>query len=292
MPIQYIVLEGGGYMGLASLGALNELQKEKFYNIDNIKGIYATSVGAFIGAILCLKMDWDVMLKYVIERPWHKVVTFSSHMLLESLFKRGIFDISFFRESLKNLLQSVDLTINITLLELYEYSHIELHIFSTKLNTFELVDFNYKTHPTMKIIDAIYKSSTLPFIFQPMWYDGSFYLDGGLVNNYPVNKCIADNAIPDEILGIQHNILSKDKGLDKNAHILEYAFFLYKKFFRILRAKSDIAIKNEIIIPCDKVSVIECKELLQNSEMRKKYLINGEKAVRLFLTYAKKNNIH
>ena len=292
MPIHYIVLEGGGYLGLTALGALHQLQKEKFYDIENIKGIYATSVGAFIGIILCLKMDWEIMLQYIIERPWHKIVTLNSQMVLASIFKKRYFDISLFRESLKNLLQSVDLTIDITLKELYEYSNIDIHIFSTKLNTFELIDFNHKTHPAVKIVDALYKSSTLPFIFQPLWYEGSFYVDGGLVNNYPVNKCIVDKIHTDDILGIRYNFLLKPEVLDENAHVLEYAFFLYKNFFRILRNQRNVLLKNEIIIPCDAISIGECKQLLHHSELRKKYIINGRKAAQLFLTYMKKNNIY
>lgn len=291
MTIQYIVLEGGCYMGISALGALYTLQEEHFYDINNIKAIYASSVGSFIGALLCLKLKWEVILKYIEERPWYKIVTFTPNQILEIMFKKGIFDISFFRESLKNLIQSADLSIDITLKELYQYSHIELHIFSTQLNTFTLTDLSYKTHPDMKIIEAIYKSSTIPFIFQPLYYNGSYYLDGGLINNYPVNRCIKDGADTDTILGIQYNILEKEKGLSMDAHVLEFAFFLYKKFFRVLRKVNNINLVNEIVIPCERMSLTECKELLKNKNLRKKYLENGKKSAHLFLLYLKKNNV-
>ena len=288
MTIQYIVLEGGCYMGISALGALYTLQNEQFYDIDNIKAIYASSIGSFIGTVLCLKLKWEVILNYIEERPWYKIINFTPNQILEIMFKKGIFDISFFRESLKNLLQSVDLNIDITLNELYQYSKIELHIFSTKLNTFTLTDFSYKTHPNMKIIEAIYKSSTLPFIFQPLYYEGSYYLDGGLINNYPVNLCIKDGADANTILGIYYNILEKEEGLPIDAHVLEFAFFMYKKFFRILRKVNNINLVNEIIIPCEGVSLTECKELLKSKKLRKKYLENGKKSAQLFLLYLKK----
>ena len=288
MTIKHIVLEGGGYMGVAALGALAELQKEDFYHIDNINTIYATSIGAFIGAILCFKINWDVTLTYVKERPWHKIVTLNSNNILESLFKKGIFDISFFKESLKNLLQSIDLSVEITLKELFDYSKIEFHIFVTELNTFNIVDFNHKTRPKMKVLDAIYMSCTVPFLFQPMWYENSFYIDGGLINNYPVNKCIEGGAPIDDILGIQYEILTGKDQLDENTHVLDYAFYLYKNFFRILRGRNTVPLENEIIIPCDVVSLIECKKLLQSEELRMKYLNDGVKATQLFLTYMKK----
>jgi predicted acylesterase/phospholipase RssA len=288
MPIKHIILEGGGYMGLSALGALSELQKEKFYDISNIQSIYATSIGAFIGVMLCLKIDWDIMLDYIKDRPWHKIVTFTPNMILETITKKGIFDISFFRESMRNLLLVADFTIDLTLEELYTHSNIELHICATKLNTMELVEFTGKTHPTMKIIDAIYASSTLPFIFQPLWYENSYYLDGGLVNNYPLDLCIENGGNVDDILGIHYNIMIKDKVLGQDAHLLEYSWFLYKKLFRKLRKVNDIKLINEIIIPCDVISINECKQLLRCASLREKYITHGKKAAQLFFSYMKR----
>ena len=48
MTIKHLVLSGGGYKGLYSIGALKHLYEKKFYNIDDIENIYGTSVGAII----------------------------------------------------------------------------------------------------------------------------------------------------------------------------------------------------------------------------------------------------
>ena len=287
MPVKYLILGGGGYMGLSALGALYELHQERFYHINNIERIYATSIGAFLGTMLCLKIEWDIMIDYIKDRPWHKIISFTPDMLFDTMTKKGVFDISFFRESFLNLLKSVDLNIDITLQELYEYSKIDLHIFSTELNNMNLIDFNYKAYPNVKVIDAIYMSSTLPFVFQPLWYHDSYYLDGGLLNNYPLDICIGEDCDLNEILGIQYNLLAEPCALPKNAHLLEFSFFLYKNFFRTLRKEDPKNIENEIIIPCDPISINECKRLLEEATLREKYIMNGRKAARLFLTYRK-----
>ena len=54
--IKHIVIESGGYKGLYVLGALDELNKSKYYNIENIETIYGTSIGSYVGVLLCLKM--------------------------------------------------------------------------------------------------------------------------------------------------------------------------------------------------------------------------------------------
>ena len=55
--IKHIVLEGGHYLGLGAIGSLKYLNQNNFYDIDNIKTIYGTSIGAFIGVILALKVE-------------------------------------------------------------------------------------------------------------------------------------------------------------------------------------------------------------------------------------------
>jgi predicted acylesterase/phospholipase RssA len=103
------------------------------------------------------------------------------------------------------LLKSVDLDISTTMLDLYNYNGIEIHIFVTELNKYELVDISYKTHPDWRIIDAIHSSCCIPVIFSPIVKDGCCYIDGGFLLNYPISKCLEtlenmENI--DEILGI------------------------------------------------------------------------------------------
>lgn len=285
MPIQHIVLEGGSYLGLYALGALYELDKHKYYDINNIKTIYGTSVGAFIGALLCLKMDWDTLLDYIKDRPWHKIVHFSSDMILEIFSKKGVFDSSFFTHSFKNLLEANEFTLDVTLQELYDHSKIELHIFITEVRAFTLLDVSYKTHPNMSLLEAVYKSSSLPFVFQPQWNHNTYYLDGGLLNNYPVNVCIEQGAKKSDIIGIKYNISKEDtSSLTQEMNVLEFFLFLCRKFFSLQRKQNQVDIPNEIIIPCKITNVKECQRLLQNKELRKKYIEKGGKEALAYLT--------
>jgi len=289
MPIQHIVLEGGSYLGLYALGALYELEKNDYYNINNIKTIYGTSVGAFIGALLCLKMDWETLLDYIKERPWHKIVHFTSDMILEIFSKKGVFDSSFFSHSFKNLLEANEFTLEVTLQELYDYSNIELHIFITELRTFTLLDVSYKTHPKMSLLEAVYKSSSLPFVFQPQWNHNTYYLDGGLLNNYPVNICIQRGAEKSDIIGIRYNISKDDtSSLTLEMNVLEFFLFLCRKFFSLQREQNSINIPNEIIIPCKITNVKECQRLLQNKDLRKQYIEKGGQEALAYLSAKKK----
>ena len=77
---------------------------------------------------------------------------------------------------------------------------------TVNLNKFEPIDLSYKTHPNIRIIDAVYMSSSIPGVFSPICEDidgeKMCYVDGGVLDNFPINKCIENGNDPDEILGI------------------------------------------------------------------------------------------
>ena len=50
--IKHIVIESGGYKGLYVLGALDELNKSNFYNIENIETIYGTSIVSYVPDVI------------------------------------------------------------------------------------------------------------------------------------------------------------------------------------------------------------------------------------------------
>ena len=118
MSIKHLVLSGGAYKGLYIIGAMKELLKEKYINIDEIENIYGTSVGALIGVIICLKLDYDMLIEYAVNFPFTKYFTFSVDSLLEFISKKGIIKMDFINGIYENLLKHCGLNKNITFQEL------------------------------------------------------------------------------------------------------------------------------------------------------------------------------
>ena len=67
MSIKHLVLAGGAYKGLYIIGAMKELIKQNYIDISNIENIYGTSVGALIGVVMCLKLDYEIIINYFIN---------------------------------------------------------------------------------------------------------------------------------------------------------------------------------------------------------------------------------
>ena len=130
MTIKHLIISGGGPLGFRFLSALETLSIENFWNVNDIESIYGTSIGSIIGTIICLKYDWETLNNYVINRPWHDSIKITPKQLFESYYNKGIFDKKIVEILFKPLLQAKDLSLLITLQELYNYSNIDLHIFT------------------------------------------------------------------------------------------------------------------------------------------------------------------
>jgi len=214
--INHLIICGGGIAGINAYGVLKKSNIDGFWNINDIKTIYGVSAGAMIAFIMSLQYSWDDIDNYIIKRPWQNVFKFDIGYILQSYTQKGIFSIKIIEDFCLPLLKGKDLTINTTMKELYECTNIELHLFTTDLHSYESVDICYKTHPSWRVIDAIYCSACLPIVFIPCLIDNKYYSDGGITNNYPIRDCIRNGAIPSTIFGIDLT-----KNIDKNEHITE-----------------------------------------------------------------------
>jgi predicted acylesterase/phospholipase RssA len=172
MTIKHIVISGGGPTGLLSYGAAKYLEQQKFWSMDNVESIYGTSIGALFGVILSLHHDWKTIDDYIIKCPWDTILKKNStfHDVLDVYTNKGIMSGDFFDIIMKPLLLAKDLTLDVTLDELYQFNKKEIHIMTVELNTFTLVNLSYKTHPSLKVMDAIKMSCAFPIIFSPKMF--------------------------------------------------------------------------------------------------------------------------
>ena len=63
----------------------------------------------------------------------------------------------------------------------------KIYVSAFCLNTSKTEYFSVDTHPDMKVIDAVCMSIAIPMIFASSEYNGNTYIDGGTVEEYPMN---------------------------------------------------------------------------------------------------------
>jgi predicted acylesterase/phospholipase RssA len=274
--IRHMVISGGGLAGFTFHGALRELSNKNYWKLENIRTMYGTSVGSLISFILALGYDWSDIDEYFIKRPLNNVFKFTIYSMFDCIQNKGIFGLKPIEDIMTPLFAGKDIPNEITLKEFYDLNGIEIHSFATELNSFELVDISYKTHPHWRVIDTIYCSCSLPVVFLPFFYENKTYCDGGFLSNYPVKQCIENGADPDEILGMYRlQKPSNEVSITNDSNLMDYLVTIMNN-----------TIEKIIIYPNREVIGIECSlpssmsieianNILNNQEERKRLIEFG-----------------
>jgi len=216
MTIKNLVLSGGSVKGISFLGALKVF--EEYQMIDSIKTICGSSIGALIATLICLKYT------YIELRPIFFKLNFDN---LQDINGSDIFN--FFEDygfdSGENFLRIIEILIKaktdnskITFLELYKITKIKLVITATCVNSKNIVYYDFEKTPNDCVSIAIRKSVSIPLLFKPVLENDKYYVDGALINNFPID--IFENNI-NNTLGI---IISSEE--DKHTKISNFETYL------------------------------------------------------------------
>lgn len=291
MTIKHIVISGGGPSGFYAYGAAKYLEQQNFWNINNIKTIYGTSIGAFIAVLLCLKYDWTITDDYLIKRPWNKLLTISPDDLLKVWDEKGILGIECAKEAIRPLLDAKDLSIDITLKEFYEFTNIELHVFGVNLNDILLkeTDISYKTHPDMLLVKALAITTAFPFVFKPVIDEDKCYIDGGLMMNFPLEPCLNSTGCdPNEILAFQNIWTIENENntiINENTSLLNYCVNIISSVIRKFNNTSGIKVPNTVNCLIESGGVDAWKSTISSKETREICVKKGESLGFMFYKY-------
>lgn len=289
MTIKHLVLSGGGAAGFTVYGALKYLNKKNFFNLSDIKSIYASSAGSIIAGLVMLSENWDMLDDYILKRPWDKLININPTSLLNLWQKKGIFNEEMIKVILKPFLQAKEFDENITLKQLYEKTNIEIYMYTTNINSLELetVSLSYKSHPDLEFYKAITMSSAFPLMFMPICDASNCYVDGGLLNNFPLNDCINLNNDIDEILGIKISSNSNNIEYVNNDTLLPmYLYSIIIKMYILVNKKNiDIEIPNLVNCYIQDNSFSKWGNAVVDMSTRQEYISIGENSAKHFLEH-------
>jgi predicted acylesterase/phospholipase RssA len=268
--IKHIVISGGGIIGFAQYGVLRESNLRGLWSFENIESIYGTSIGSILGVFLSLKFEWSVLDDYIIKRPWQNVINFTMYSIIQSFESRGILNIKIIEDILTPVLRAKNIDTNVTMREFYELTEIELHIFVTELNNFNIIDICYIDFPDWKLVDAVYASCSIPIIFAPLLKDSKCYIDGGFILNYPLYPCIQSGKDPNEILGICQNMGKIETiTIDNNSTLFDFIFSIFNKItVNILNNHRNDNLKYGIVLNTTRLGIYDIFEFASSKEKR------------------------
>ena len=162
-----LVLSGGGIRGVAHIGVLKALEEHNI-TVSHVSG---TSAGAIVGGLYAAGHSWQEILQFFKNVPLFNYKKYASN-------KPGFIDTSKFHKELTPYFTQDN----------FETLKLKLYITATNLITTELKTFNTGT-----LIKTILASAAVPGIFSPVLIENDTYVDGGILNNFPVeplqNEC-------------------------------------------------------------------------------------------------------
>lgn len=278
--IKHITISGGAEWGFMGFGILFEAIDSGFLHMDDVKSLYMCSAGSIIGSMLALKIEYKTIHDYLIKRPWETVCKQNKCSILNLFDSKGLIHRGFFENMFSPLLKSVDLDVNITLGELYDYNGIDIHIFTTEINKFVTVDLSHTTHPEWRLIDAIYASSCIPFVFSPLIIGDHCYMDAGILLNYPIRECLLHVDNIDEVLGISfgNNYTDTEESrITDTSNIFDVVTTVLSKVVKHNRLFSNDQTQNAPYqIHCMQNTTLEnCMNALYNKDIRKTLIYIG-----------------
>lgn len=155
-----LALGGGAAKGVAHIGVLKALEDANI-EVDYIAG---TSVGAMIAALYAFRVDVETIGSLARRLTMSKVTSFK-------LNKTGFFSTESLRELMLEYVGDVAI----------EDAAIPLSIVATDINSGEEIILT-----SGSVVDAVCASAAIPGIYIPVEINGRTLVDGGLVQNVPI----------------------------------------------------------------------------------------------------------
>lgn len=192
-----LVLSGGGARGVAHLGVIKALEEMKI----KPSIISGTSAGAIFGSLYASGLSPDNILKIAQESEFFNIT--------DILFmKQGFFAMKSFEKVYKQTFPT----------DSFNDLQIPMYIAATDIIKGETHYFNTGT-----LSKAIMASSAIPIVFEPIHYINSVFVDGGVLNNFPIEPLIGKC---DVIIGSHVNALSNENNQMSMKTILDRSFHL------------------------------------------------------------------
>lgn len=212
-----MVISGGALKGFAILGCLQCLEDKKLTH--NICKYIATSVGAFISYLLCIGYTPIEIMVSLSNNNWMEKMSNLDYVNI--LYGGSASSFTIITELLEKLtIEKIGKLVNLG--ELLKMTGKQLICCTFNMTKYDLEFINPIENPDMPCLVALRMSANLPILFEPFLYNSCYYLDGGLIANFPLFKIDLSN---DNAIGIKFKIFPADI---KKINNLQYLYEVIK----------------------------------------------------------------
>jgi predicted acylesterase/phospholipase RssA len=185
--IEYLSISGAGTRGAAYIGLLSCFEKYDFLDTSKIKGFSGTSAGSLFALSLLLGLNSKDMFEFIspLMSSFDNIAPVLDISLMITNF--GMDNGDCLKDVVRKLLHVKGLSGTVTLENLYAFIPVEFVCVTTNITEMKVAYLSYKTHPKLPVVDAVFMSMCVPFLFAPVDYNNCLFVDGAVIENEPLN---------------------------------------------------------------------------------------------------------
>lgn len=255
---------GGGIKGLAYIGALERMEYYKL--LKNVRNYAGVSIGAVFATMLAIGYSVAETSEIMLGANFEDFMDDKCGLLRDAvsiMSKYGYCEGKVFYEFMTDIIKKKTGNALYTFGELYKDRQVKLIIIGCNVNRMREIRFSKEIYPDMSILNAVRISMALPLVFRPIQMNRDYYIDGGVINNYPLN------VFNRQTVGLK--LMSAVEERENIANIVGFISIMMS-----IPTKRDVYDERSIIINTSGISVIDFK---MPDEKKIELIEEGKRAV-------------
>ena len=195
---EYIVFSGGSTKAIAYCGALLALEEYGILYDHNgnlkIKGIAGTSAGSIIAILLAIGYKPQEILELLKVIDLQKLFNDNNGLVRDAyniVMKYGLckgeYMLKFFGDAIEKKTGNADYTFE----DLYKDKGVNLITVTSNINCSMTIYMHAhnpnKEYSNIPLRVALRMSTGIPVVFEPYKYNNDYFVDGGMLDNYPIH---------------------------------------------------------------------------------------------------------
>ncbi len=188
--VNNLVLSGGSSKGFSYMGVIRAF--EEFNILDNLEEVAGTSIGGLFSVLIALKYNSTDLINVFMELDLNYLHNINSDSILHLINRYGL-------DNGENMIRFLEFMIgvrfptknplDINFLDVWNYNPVKITLTGAIVyqDMIEQELYNHVLTPSMSIIKALRITMAIPPIFSPINEANYHLVDGGIVNNYPID---------------------------------------------------------------------------------------------------------
>jgi NTE family protein len=183
--VENLVFEGGGVKGVAYGGALTALDRAGM--LSGVRRVAGTSAGAITATLVALGYTADEIRVLMLYVHFDRFEDGGGLGICRLVRRYGLHPGDYFRELMRCLVGRKTGNPDATFADLARRGFRDLHVFATDLGTGAPIAFSPHERADVPVADAVRMSMSVPLVFAAEHFGGGVVVDGGVVENYPID---------------------------------------------------------------------------------------------------------